>query len=231
MEHDITLRIPEGAIVTTKKGKVHLEIGVAMYGPFSFPDNTRPISPILWLCPVNVDTKFKLKKPFQVVLPHYLRDKVYDYGIKFAKVEHENFNESKKLYEFGLSEEAGLVSKEGQGYGIAEMDHFCYICLTAEDKANITNDTSYCLTRIEHILQSQRHEVIFCTSYYLPTCLQVLSVSTDNMNLFLDHDCRPYESNFRATLPFTSHVHSNSRDVDVQDHSRSMLKDLVANTA
>ena len=47
-EHDITLRIPEGAVTVGET--IHLEIGVAMYGPFNFPENSIPVSPIVWLC-------------------------------------------------------------------------------------------------------------------------------------------------------------------------------------
>ena len=68
VDHDITLRIPEGAVAEGEK--VHFEVGVAMYGPFIFPENSQPISPILWLCLLEEDVE--LKKPFQVILPHYL---------------------------------------------------------------------------------------------------------------------------------------------------------------
>ena len=63
VEHDITLRIPEGAVA--KGEKVHFEMGVTMYGSFIFPENTQPISPILWLCLLEEDTE--LKKPFQII--------------------------------------------------------------------------------------------------------------------------------------------------------------------
>ncbi len=47
-DYDITLRIPEGAV--SKGDTVHFEVGVCVYGPFRFPENTRSISPIIWLC-------------------------------------------------------------------------------------------------------------------------------------------------------------------------------------
>ena len=42
VDYDITVRIPEGAV--DEGEKIHFEVGVALYGPFIFPDNTRPIS-------------------------------------------------------------------------------------------------------------------------------------------------------------------------------------------
>ena len=47
-DHDITITIPKEAIQEGKK--VHLEIAVALYGPFKFIGNMQPTSPILWLC-------------------------------------------------------------------------------------------------------------------------------------------------------------------------------------
>ena len=91
MDHDITLRIPEGAVAEGEK--IHFEVGVAMYGPFVFPENTQPISPILWLCVVEGDAQ--LRKPFQIVLPHYLtglsKEKIEYHQVRFAKANHNDY--------------------------------------------------------------------------------------------------------------------------------------------
>ena len=45
----------------------YVEIGVMpMYGPFLFAENTRPISPILWLC--LTDKNVQLKKPLKITI-------------------------------------------------------------------------------------------------------------------------------------------------------------------
>ena len=64
-DHDITLRIPEGAVAEGEK--IHFEVGVAMYGPFIFPENTQPISPILWL---YASKDVRINEYFQLILPH-----------------------------------------------------------------------------------------------------------------------------------------------------------------
>lgn len=167
-EHDITLRIPKGAVA--KGMRVHIQFGVTMYGPFSFPENIQPISPILWLCLQEEDAK--LKKPYQVVLPHYLSDKAREYCTGFAKANHNKSDQSS--YDFlTLDVYVKLISKESQGYGLAEIDHFCYMCLIAEKKPKITTDINYCLATVECISQLSRQNVIFCVSYFLRTCVQV----------------------------------------------------------
>ena len=91
VDHDITLRIPKGAVAEGEK--VHFEVGVAMYGPFIFPENTQPISPILWLC--LSEGNAELKKPFQIVLPHYLtrlsKERIQYHQVGFAKADHRNY--------------------------------------------------------------------------------------------------------------------------------------------
>lgn len=68
-DHDITLRIPEGAVPVGES--IKFEIGVVLYDPFIFPENTRPISPIVWLC-IQEDIELKKVKPIQLILPHFL---------------------------------------------------------------------------------------------------------------------------------------------------------------
>ena len=47
-----------------------IEVGVCLYGPFTFEGDCRPISPIVWLC---LQGNTDLKKPMTVTIPHVLR--------------------------------------------------------------------------------------------------------------------------------------------------------------
>ena len=83
--HDITLGIPEGAVAEGEK--VHFEVGVAMYGPFIFPENTQPISPVLWLY-ASEDVRM-MNKYFQLILPHcYSGSVIPPEDISFAIADH-----------------------------------------------------------------------------------------------------------------------------------------------
>ena len=176
MEHDITLRIPEGAVAEGEK--IHFEIGVAMYGPFIFPDNTRPISPILWLC--LLEESIVLKKPFQVVLPHYLtglpKERVQYHQVGFAKANHKNvtFVDAQTTFKFENSEiEPVLASSGCRSYGVLISKHCCLFCLKANHTPELAKDAGYCLTRIDSFLTPQRNEVYFSVTYFLETCLRV----------------------------------------------------------
>ena len=174
VDHDITLRIPEGAVAEGEK--VHFEIAVAMYGPFNFPEGTKVISPILWLC--LLEEAATLRKPVEIVLPHCLSGDVDQYGIGFLKANHSDYemNDSYQIsYNFRpLVTDKMLIYRENQGYGIILTDHFCYLCLAASNSKVVTENTNYCRAYVRMSNSSESlQQVIFCALYHLPTCIKV----------------------------------------------------------
>ena len=176
-EHDITLRIPEGAV--TKGEKCHIEIGVAMYGPFVFPDNTRPISPILWICFLK-DGSIALKQEFQIILPHFLiglsKERLCYHQVGFAKANHKQKHiytskTNRIVYGFKTCESQTLfASSGGKSYGVLLSNHCCFYCLEAQQSPELARDAGYCLARIESRLSL---EIFFITSFFLKSCVQV----------------------------------------------------------
>lgn len=174
-DHDITLRIPAGAVPAGKK--IHFEIAVAMFGPFKFPEDTQPISPILWLCILE---DCKLGKPFQVIVPHFLtgltKEGVEKHGIAFTKANHLKHTEEggQMKYTFQpCDENPYLATYGGRSFGILSTHHCCFYCLQANQTSDLAMDAGYCLTRIEAFVSQQRSEVHFAAVYCLPTCLRV----------------------------------------------------------
>ena len=175
MDHDITIRIPKGAVAIGKK--VHLEIAVAMFGPFYFPENTRPISPILWLCLLEED--IKLKKPFEIIFSHFLagltKEKALCHEVGFAKANHNDLtlSDAQISYHFLPSEvDFRFASSGSNGYGILQANHCCFYCIKAKKTPQLTLDASYCLVRIESA-PLLRTEVYFVAVFLFSTCLQV----------------------------------------------------------
>ena len=182
VDHDITVRIPEGAVAEGEK--IHFEIGVAMYGPFIFPDNTQPISPILWLC--ILEENVELKKPFQVVLPHYLtglsKERLQYHKVGFSKASHDHIIVGNQMmYKLQKSEIEPIFASSGcRSYVVLESNHCCFYCLEAKKTPELAMDTEYCLTRIESSRSPERCEVYFSATYFLETCLRV-SISQNNI--------------------------------------------------
>ena len=176
VDHDITLRIPKGAVAEGEK--VHFEVGVAMYGPFIFPENTQPISPILWLCLLEEDAQ--LKKPFQVILPHYLtglsKERIQYHQVGFAKANHSGytFEDNQMRYEFQHCDAKPLLPASGyRNYGVLISKHCCFYCLEAKLTPELAMDAGYCLVRIESCISPQKYEFYFAGIYFLETCLRV----------------------------------------------------------
>ncbi len=177
-DHDITLRIPEGAV--DKGESIHFEIAVAMYGPFTFSVNAQPISPIVWLCLLEEDAK--LKKPFVLIIPHFLTELTIErllyHQVKFAKANHSRYTleNSQMKYRFNPCENPALFASNGcKSYGILKSNHCCFYCLEANISEKAATDVGYCLVRIESFSsQSNLSEVCFIPTFFLKTCIKVV---------------------------------------------------------
>ena len=178
IEHDTTVEIPKGAV--SEGEKLCLEVGVAMYGPFKFTDDSQPISPILWLCFLNEDVK--VNKPIKITVPHFLtgltESRLREHRVSFAKANHLNHSpqEDYIVYNFEPSEDkTQFISRDNKSYGVLETKHCCYLCIRAEMKRDQARDIGYCLTRIERI-SPRGKEIYFAATYFLGTCIEVCSI-------------------------------------------------------
>ena len=173
------LRIPDDAIPPGIV--IHLEVAIALYGPFQFPDGLCPISPILWWCiQENVD----LRKPIDIILPHFLTD-AKNFEIGFAKADHKQYATDEfgqNHYVFQPLETAFIAYKErNQNYGVLSTEHCCYLCITSNDP-QISSDfalkAGYYLWCIEKpssnpLTSRARDTLHFCATFCLPTCREV----------------------------------------------------------
>ena len=213
-DHDITLRIPEGAVA--KGEKIHIEIGVAMYGPFNFPEKTQPVSPIIWLC---IQEDFKLKKPFELIIPHFLTGlspkRLQYHQIKFTKASHKYLIESgQMIYKFkSCGTEPLLASSRNSSYGVIKSTHCCFYCIQANQTPELARDAGYCLARIENSPSHQRNEVYFIAVYFLSTCIKVsfdamIKYTTGLLNSHYHYSsrnvCRLWTSNFHKKMAIES---------------------------
>lgn len=226
-DHDITLRIPEGAVAEGKK--IHLEIAVAMYGPFNFSVNTQPISPIVWLC--LLEEYSELKKPFVLIVPHFLteltRERLRYHEVRFAKAKHNRYTlrDDQIRYNFNSCETPTLFASNGcKSYGILKSNHCCFYCLKANITEKLATDVGYCLVRIESSLScNMRNEVYFIAVFFLDTCMY----RGTKIRFFIVHcmwyyyyyyNFRLLKSNFHKKMPTESiTVYSNSRRL--QNHA------------
>ena len=175
-DHDITIRIPPGAIPPGMT--VQIEVAVTLYGPFQFQNNSFPVSPILWLCCQNIVT---FKKPIEIILPHFVNDTAGTQKnvINFAKADHRSYLVDKsgmKCYVFKPVDTAFIDIKEGQqNYGLLPINHCCFFCITADSSFSADIAPGYCFWCIEKPLSppQSRDAVLLCTTFFLSTCRTV----------------------------------------------------------
>ena len=176
--HDITVKIPPLAI----KGHtfIDFEVGVMLNGPFVFPQNVRPISPILWICTRN---KVFFCKPVEIILPHFVRnldnnEDAKKLGIQFMKASHHHshqLTDGTKKFTFDCIENESTAHFTTH-LGKLTTLHFCFFCIVASESRALYEHASYCLTRVDPIAWSpsqRKQEIHFVISFFMKTCLQV----------------------------------------------------------
>ena len=165
--HKFSIQFPQGAISLCEK--VIISIGIMLHGPFIFPSDMNPISPIYWIC---CHPEVKLLKDVKFTLPHIMDSKGLDPAevpISFAKALHHKYTNSqhrKKMYSFQIIDKATLLPDQQAEF---ETDHFCYVCLL-EHKNKCTMHL-YCCIPIVKYKESEIHLVV---TYLLETCIEVI---------------------------------------------------------
>ena len=148
---------------------------MTLFGPFTFPGNCSPISPILQLCPTETDYKFR--KPISVILPHFLSEetiqKLKPGEVSFAKAMHHSIVPERRRQSFKF-EHADTVPKfassGSRNFGVLQIQHYCYLCMV---KGKHVEGAEYCLVPIERSLQ-QGSEFYFLVMFFLDTCIQAI---------------------------------------------------------
>jgi hypothetical protein len=145
-EHDFGLIIPEGAIPAEES--LTIDIGVALHGPFQFPDTLRPVSPVFWVC-VHGHTDFKFLKPVTVTIPHFLeleKDADVDsLGVTFLKADREM--NLQQMFQFKHTN--GLQSFETfKQFGMLHTTHFCSFCIACRERPECLKKARFCITAL-----------------------------------------------------------------------------------
>ena len=178
-DHKVTFRIPKGTVA--KGEKVKLEIGVTICGPFNFPEDTQPISPIVWLNMVEGNCATRIT--FQIILPHFLTrlslEELHYHQIELSSTDCDNCSYNKGQMNYGYAfihcdtqphfSANGILSCEG----LTLTHHGCFYCILAKETRELIRDADYCLARIEKYLSPERSEVYFAAIYCLKTCIEV----------------------------------------------------------
>ena len=164
-KHDITVCIPLGSL--PEGTVISMKIGVNLYGAFRFPEDVRPISPILWLC---ADQNINFLKPLEVTLPHFLHctNDEQCKSLHFLKASHEIIFGH---FQFKFVDRA--IFKPHISYGTLYTTHCCYLCIASNLTEENTPKTKFALITAFLHTKQRSWRVYFCVTYLLHTCMQV----------------------------------------------------------
>ena len=175
--HDIAFKVPPGALSNEITAKI--EFGVLIHGPFSFPPNMKPVSPIVWICSQQTTI---FQKPFELMLPHIFDNvctpNVDEPELIFMKAQHHTYEMltgDKKRFEFVPVDEAATCSFTSYR-AVLKSKHFCFYCVAAKQSRKLLEKARYCLTRVDPkpwLSNSPDTTIYFCVSYFMKTCLEV----------------------------------------------------------
>ena len=166
--HDVEIRIPKAAIAPSE-GKINIEFGVAMYGPFKLSDEiSKRVSPVVWLCVQNDGFK-GFQKDVEITIPHFLDLSTEDANeyLRFLKAEHQ-LEDGEKQYQLELA--GGRAVFDRGTHGTLLMRHFCSVCIG--DKVSPDQRTRYYLGG-GISLKGQDWQIIFYVCYFLKSCVKV----------------------------------------------------------
>ena len=167
-EHGVTVTVPSGAVPSGKRAE--MKFAAAIIAPVKFPDNVLPVSAIVWLC-----MDVKLQKPIQLQMPHFVNVESKDCAkiLHFAKaVIH--LNDEKSIATMKVINGGDFPT--GESYGMIEIDHFCYYCITENILAINIPENLYQIVSVKELqpnLATNLWIIFICIIPSLPTCLKV----------------------------------------------------------
>ena len=171
-EDGYSLTVPKGAI-SEKLGSVSIQCGVIPYGPFGpfkYPDDIKPVSPIVWFCSTP---SVKFQKPVEITIPHCLDCEEDSQSLAFFKANHNVSNSGPIARVFHFKEVEGTSSfPTNTSHGILQSKHLCFYCIGSKDK-EITNKAKFCLITAKPVCFQRRSRIHFCLTYLLETCIKV----------------------------------------------------------
>ena len=178
--NDFTLKIPQGAIPEGES--LTIDIGVALYGPFQYPEGLRPVSPVFWIC-VRDKKYFHFLKPVEVTVPHFLtldgEEDVKSLGLTFLKGHHEMGWKQKTHFQ---QAEGTALFRPGSDYGVLHTHHFCYLCITSKKSKETLCKANFCMfAAIPRVFATYKSTYAFIfVTFFLKTCLKTVKEQIRN---------------------------------------------------
>ena len=186
-EHnDFRLEIPEGAI--PERERVIIDIGVALYGPFQYPEGLRPVSPVFWVC-VRGREKFHFLKSVKITIEHCLsldrQTDIHSLGLTFVKGDHnESTNQKHLLKRLQGDEKCEFIANDN--HAVLHTNHFCYQCIVSNISKEFIESAEFGILVVtpKEFVYSKPVLVYFFVMFLLEACLETVEKQIDERKEF-----------------------------------------------
>ena len=172
-DHGFCLEIPVGAI--PKGESITIDIGVALYGPFQYPEGLRPVSPVFWVC-VRDQKDFQFLKPVKVSIPHCLSiENCEDIeSLTILKGDHVH-QQMKRDYQIKFQQAEGDAYFEPyKKHGTFQTTHFCSLCICSKFTKQFIQKAVFCISAVIPSEISATATAYFFVTFLLQTCLSTV---------------------------------------------------------
>ena len=200
--NEFSLEIPEGAIPEGER--LTVDVGVALFCPFEFPEGLRPVSPLFWVC-IRDNASLQFSKPVTVTIPHFLNlendDDIQSLALTFLKADH-NTDPEGVLKIFPSS---GKISfQPSRKFGVLQTRHFCSLCIGCCDKQEVLAKADFCITSVVPTRAvsdgTKQYAFFFVTFNNLSTCLEIVDKLIKDKKL-QNYRRREFKFNFKKKKP------------------------------
>ena len=148
---------------------VHVEMGVAFYGPFTFSDKYQPVSPILCFY-TQEDVTFN--HPVKFKIPHVVMNSE-GINLYFAMAKHHTDNDALSFQRIEHRPTTEYCSGENP-FGMLSSNQCCYLCIVAKKETSMPVSKGYYF----HVLTKKGKNKFTCEikvvcTFFLQACITV----------------------------------------------------------
>ena len=167
--HGISLTVPPQAV--RDGNEMEIEYAVAAVGPFTYPNNLTPVSPILW---IRVKGQEKLRKPIRISIPHA----VYVTQQNRSRLLHVLCaQDGEDSYCFARAHKVSTIQSECALLSTKLSKSQYFFCVAGVRCREVVSRTQYYLVKVAPIPTKNSFtyswKLHFFVTYALPACIEV----------------------------------------------------------
>jgi hypothetical protein len=168
--YDFSVKISKGTV--RKRKSIAFNVGVCLYGPFSFPTGYKLVSPILM---VTSATHHKLKRPIEVVLSHCTDIAANNEAVTFFRAKVRGVTSPPHSYQFEPTDTGSNHFEKHSTHGKLSSSELGFFCIMAKETAGTRRKTNYCLVPVvpRNIDSSSSWTVHYCLTLHLQAFINV----------------------------------------------------------